>query len=52
MGYSRRHTFEDFADFCRERFQIEGLLQERHSALEHAVAENAVIRVAGKVQHF
>src|SRR5277367_1363962 len=47
-----RDAFEDFADFCAQGFQVEGLLQEGHAALEHAVAENAVVSVTGDVQDF
>src|SRR5271170_6538811 len=45
-------ALEDFTDFCAQGFQVEGLLQEGHAALEHAVAENAVVSVAGDVQDF
>jgi len=40
-------AFEDFADFGCQGFQVEGFLQEVHAALQDAVAEDAVVGVAG-----
>src|SRR5208282_1147644 len=41
-----------FADFLRDGFQVEGLLQVGDAAFEDAVAEDAVVGVAGDEKDF
>src|ERR1700757_1579613 len=45
-------SVEDLADFLREVFQVERLLKEGDAAFQDAMAEDAVVGVAGDIKNF
>src|SRR3984957_11315202 len=47
-----RFSVEDLADFLREGFQVERFLQESDAAFQNAVAEDAVVGIAGDIENF
>src|ERR1700721_4587360 len=47
-----RFSVEDLTDFLREVFQVERLLQEGDAAFQNAVAEDAVVGIAGDIENF